>query len=70
MGIAHKNPETIDRLILLLAGRPRPGWEEVYEEITRREVERLAPHPGKSKEKGPTPTKAQDPRTLPQQGAI
>lgn len=70
MATTYDNREAWDRLVLLLAARPRDGWEEVFEEITRREVERLAPHLDKSKEKGPTPTKAQDPQTLPQQGAI
>jgi hypothetical protein len=37
--------ETCDRLVLLLASRPRDGWEDIYEEVSRREVERLAPHP-------------------------
>jgi NADPH-dependent 2,4-dienoyl-CoA reductase/sulfur reductase-like enzyme len=40
---AYDSPETWDRLVLLLIARPRDGWEEVYAEITRREVERLAP---------------------------
>lgn len=39
----HTSSETLDRLVLLLASRPRPGWENLFEEITRREVERLAP---------------------------
>jgi hypothetical protein len=37
--------ESLDRLVLLLASRPREGWENIYEEASRREVERLAPHP-------------------------
>jgi hypothetical protein len=37
-------------LVLLLIGKPREGWEDIYEEITRREVERLAPHPPKEEE--------------------
>ncbi len=37
--------EAWDRLVLLLIAQPRQGWEDVYEEITRREVERLAPLP-------------------------
>jgi hypothetical protein len=45
MATTYNNRETWDRLVLLLAARPRDGWEEVFEEITRREVERLAPHP-------------------------
>jgi hypothetical protein len=66
----HDATETWDRLTLLLIAQPRAGWEDTFAEITHREVERLAPHPDASKEKGPTPTKAQDPQTLPQQGAI
>jgi hypothetical protein len=34
--------ETWDRLVLLLIASPREGWEPEFEEITRREVERLA----------------------------
>ena len=34
--------ETWDRLVLLLIVRPREGWEPEFEEITRREIERLA----------------------------
>ncbi len=34
--------ETWDRLVLLLIARPRDGWESEFEEITRREIERLA----------------------------
>jgi hypothetical protein len=37
--------ETWDRLTLLLIVQPREGWEDIYEEITHREVERLAPLP-------------------------
>jgi hypothetical protein len=33
--------ETWDRLVLLLITRPREGWEPEFEEITRREIERL-----------------------------
>lgn len=35
--------ESWDRLTLLLIAQPRTGWEDIYEEITRREIERLAP---------------------------
>jgi hypothetical protein len=38
----HKLRETFDRLVLLLIAQPREGWEPEYEEITRREIERLA----------------------------
>jgi len=34
--------ETWDRLVLLLITRPLEGWEEEFEEITGREIERLA----------------------------
>ena len=34
--------ETWDRLVLLLIASPREGWEPEFEEITRREIERLA----------------------------
>lgn len=35
--------ETYDRLVLLLIARPCAGWEEEFAQITRREIERLAP---------------------------
>jgi len=38
----NKLLETWDRLVLLLITRPREGWEPEFEEITRREIERLA----------------------------
>lgn len=34
--------ETWDRLVLLLITQPREGWEPEFEEITRREIMRLA----------------------------
>jgi len=34
--------ETWDRLVLLLIAQPCEGWESEFEEITRREIERLA----------------------------
>jgi hypothetical protein len=34
--------ETWDRLVLLLIARPLEGWEPEFEQITRREIERLA----------------------------
>ena len=34
--------ELWDRLTLLLIARPLEGWEPEFEEITRREIERLA----------------------------
>ncbi len=38
----NKLRETWDRLVLLLIARPREGWEPEFEEITRREIARLA----------------------------
>jgi hypothetical protein len=38
----HKLCETWDRLLLLLIARPIEGWEPEFQEITRREIERLA----------------------------
>ncbi len=38
----EKLRETWDRLVLLLIAQPREGWEPEFEEITRREIERLA----------------------------
>jgi hypothetical protein len=38
----NKLCETWDRLVLLLIARPLAGWEPEFEEITRREIERLA----------------------------
>jgi hypothetical protein len=34
--------ETSERLALLLIAQPREGWEAEFEELIRREVERLA----------------------------
>jgi hypothetical protein len=34
--------EMWDRLVLLLIAQPREGWEPEFEEITRREIDRLA----------------------------
>lgn len=39
---ASQLSEMWDRLVLLLIAQPREGWESEYEDITRREVERLA----------------------------
>jgi hypothetical protein len=39
---ANKLRETWDRLVLLLITQPRKGWEPEFEEISRREIERLA----------------------------
>jgi NADPH-dependent 2,4-dienoyl-CoA reductase/sulfur reductase-like enzyme len=44
----NKLRETWDRLVLLLIARPREGWEPEFEEITRREIERLAVPVGES----------------------
>ena len=38
----NKLRETWDRLVLLLIAQPREGWELEFEEITRREIERLS----------------------------
>ena len=38
----HKLCQSWDRLLLLLISRPREGWEAEFEEITRREIKRLA----------------------------
>jgi len=38
----HKLCQSRDRLLLLLISRPREGWEAEFEEISRREIERLA----------------------------
>ena len=40
--------ETWERLVLLLIARPREGWEPEFEDITRREIERLAVPVGES----------------------
>jgi hypothetical protein len=40
--------ETWHRLVLLLITQPREGWEPEFEEITRREIERLAVPVGES----------------------
>jgi hypothetical protein len=37
-----KLQETWDRLVLLLIAQPCEGWRDEFEEITRREIERLA----------------------------
>jgi hypothetical protein len=34
--------ETWDCLVLLLIARPLDGWETEFDQITRREIERLA----------------------------
>jgi NADPH-dependent 2,4-dienoyl-CoA reductase/sulfur reductase-like enzyme len=44
----NKLRETWDRLVLLLIAHPREGWEPEFEEITRREIERLAGPAGES----------------------
>jgi hypothetical protein len=40
--VGDKQREMWDRLVLLLIARPREGWVPEFEEITRREIERLA----------------------------
>jgi hypothetical protein len=42
---SNKLRETWDRLVLLLITRPHEGWEHEFEEITRREIDRLAVPP-------------------------
>jgi hypothetical protein len=44
----NKLRETWDRLVLLLIAHPREGWESEFDEITRREIERLAVPAGES----------------------
>ena len=44
----NKLRETWDRLVLLLIAQPREGWRPEFEEITRREIERLAVPAGES----------------------
>jgi hypothetical protein len=44
----NKLQETWDRLVLLLISQPREGWEPEFQEITRREIERLAVPVGES----------------------
>jgi len=43
--VADELRQTWDRLVLLLIALPREGWESEFEEITRREIERLASPP-------------------------
>ncbi len=38
----YKTQQMWDRMVLLLAWYPREGWKDIYEEIGRREVARLA----------------------------
>ena len=38
----NRTREMWDRLVLLLIARPQEGWEPEFEEITRREINRLA----------------------------
>ena len=38
----NKLRETSERLALLLIAQPREGWEDEFEELIRREIERLA----------------------------
>ena len=40
--VDNKLREIWDRLVLLLIAQPQEGWEPVFHEITRREIERLA----------------------------
>jgi hypothetical protein len=43
--VDSKSLEQWDRLVLLLIAQPLKGWEPEFEEITRREIERLKPLP-------------------------
>lgn len=43
MDTTYDKREMWDRLALLLIAQPREGWESEFEDITRREIERLAP---------------------------
>jgi hypothetical protein len=36
-----EHSEFLDKLILLLISRPEHGWEQVFQDITCREIERL-----------------------------
>jgi hypothetical protein len=56
MSTTYDKNETWDRLTLLLIVQPRKGWEDIYEEITHREVERLAPHPREVKSPAADPS--------------
>jgi hypothetical protein len=42
MDATYDTREVWDRLVLLLITQPQEGWEPEFEEITRREIERLA----------------------------
>jgi len=42
MQATYDKREFWDRLVLLLISVPREGWEPEFEEITRREIKRLA----------------------------
>jgi hypothetical protein len=48
VSIDNRPAETWDRLVLLLITRPCAGWEAEFEEITRREIERLKPVRGEN----------------------
>ncbi len=44
----NKLRETWDRLVLLLIAQPREGWEDEFEELIHREIERLVVPAGES----------------------
>ena len=46
--VNNKLRETSERLALLLIAQPRQGWETEFEELIRREIERLAVPAGES----------------------
>jgi hypothetical protein len=48
MATTYDSQEMWDRLTLLLIAQPQEGWELQFEEITRREIERLAVRAGES----------------------
>lgn len=42
-GQIHHDEAEFDRLLLLLASDPKPGFEDFYEMLTKREFQRLMP---------------------------
>ena len=44
--------EDLDRVLLLLASEPRRGFEREFEELTRREVDRLLRPEPRTEERG------------------
>jgi hypothetical protein len=62
MKAPHDTEEAWDRLTLLLIAHPREGWEDTFEEITRREIERLAPLPRQEGRNAPEQKRKAGPR--------